>query len=137
MHSSRPKFEFVPESGHLSKETGALLARLASIVESSEDAIISKDLNGTILTWNRGASALYGYAAEEAIGQSINLLVPPDRREEEEAILARLRVGQRVQHFETVRIKKNGVPIHVSLTISPILEGDYDPVTFCYTSLTL
>jgi PAS domain S-box-containing protein len=96
------------------------LARLAAIIESSSDAIISKDLNGTILTWNRGAAAIYGYAAEEAIGRSIHLLVAPDRMAEEEAILARLRDGKRVQHFETVRINKSGLPIHVSLTISPI-----------------
>ena len=97
------------------------LARLAAIIESSSDAIISKDLDGTILTWNRGAAAVYGYAAEEVIGRSIRLLVAPDRMAEEEAILARLREGKRVHHFETVRINKSGLPIHVSLTVSPIL----------------
>jgi PAS domain S-box-containing protein len=105
-------------------KTMAELARLAFIVESSDDAIISEDLDGTILTWNRGAAAIYGYSAEEAIGRSTNLLVPPDRAAEEEAILARIRAGLRTQHFETVRIKKNGIPIDVSLTISPILDEE-------------
>jgi len=97
-------------------------ADLAFIVESSDDAIICEDLNGAILTWNRGAAAIYGYAAEEAIGRSFNLLVPPDRIAEEESILERVRAGQRIQHFETVRIKKSGISIDVSLTISPILD---------------
>jgi two-component system cell cycle sensor histidine kinase/response regulator CckA len=100
----------------------AELYRLASIIESSEDAIVTQDLHGKILTWNRGASAIYGYAAEQMIGRSIQLLAGQDRLNEEEAILARIRAGQRVQHFETVRIKKNGAPVHVSLTISPILD---------------
>ena len=100
------------------------LARLASLVESSEDAIVSKDLDGKILTWNRGAAALYGYSAEEMVGQSIGALVPPDRIAEEERILAQIRAGLRVQHFETVRVQKNGRPIHVSLTISPVRQGN-------------
>ena len=100
----------------------AALARLASLVESSEDAIISKSLDGIVLSWNRGASALYGYTAEEAIGRLIIFLLPPDRLDEEEAILTRIRAGQRVHHFETLRIKKDGTPVHVSLTISPIFE---------------
>jgi PAS domain S-box-containing protein len=104
-------------------EPHGALPRFASIVESSEDAIVSKDLFGTILTWNRGAAAIYGYTAEEMIGQPIHLLVPPDRRDEEESILTRIRAGQRVQHFETVRIRKGGAQLHVSLTISPIREG--------------
>ena len=107
---------------HLSGDELPELRRLASIIDSSEDAIISKDLDGRILTWNRGASAIYGYSAEEMIGRSIKLLAGEDRLDEEEAILARIRAGQRVQHVETVRIKKNGTPIHVSLTISPILD---------------
>ncbi len=98
------------------------LARLASIVESSEDAIIGKDLSGTIVSWNRGAIAVYGYAPQEAIGQSINMLVPLDRADEEQAVLAKIRTGERLQHFETIRVRKNGTPIHVSLTISPVWE---------------
>ncbi len=98
------------------------LARLASIVESSEDAIIGKDLSGTIVSWNRGATAVYGYTPQEAIGQSINMLVPPERADEEQAVLAKIRQGERLQHFETIRVHKGGVPIHVSLTISPVWE---------------
>src|SRR5579871_1048810 len=109
-------------SDSLIAKTLAELAALASIVESSDDAIISKDLNGTILTWNRGAATIYGYAAEEAVGCSIDILLPPDRAAEEEEIIGRIRAGQRIQHFETIRIKKSGVPIDVSLTISPILD---------------
>jgi PAS domain S-box-containing protein len=97
-------------------------ARLASLVESSEDAIISKDLNGTILSWNGGAAALYGYTAEEAIGKPISILLPPDRASEDETILEHIRAGQRMQHFETVRLHKDGKPIDVSLTISPIRQ---------------
>jgi two-component system cell cycle sensor histidine kinase/response regulator CckA len=113
----------MPPDSLLSK-TLAELARLAFIVESSDDAIVSEDLNGTILTWNRGAAAIYGYSAEEAVGRSTNLLAPPDRGGEEESILARIRSGLRIRDFETVRIKKNGIPIDVSLTISPILDGE-------------
>ena len=100
----------------------AELHQFASIVESSEDAIISKDLNGTILTWNRGASDIYGYTAEEMVGQSITVLAGDEQRDEEEQIMARIRAGERVQHFETVRLKKGGTPIDVSLTISPLLD---------------
>jgi two-component system, cell cycle sensor histidine kinase and response regulator CckA len=99
------------------------MARLASIVESSDDAMIGKDLTGTIVSWNRGAEAIYGYAAEEAVGRSINLLVPPERLDEEQQILARIGAGQRIQHFDTVRVRKGGTPIDVSLTISPVWEG--------------
>lgn len=98
--------------------------RFASIIESTEDAIVSKDMNGTILTWNQGAAAIYGYTAEEMVGQSIKLLVPPDRLDEEESILAQIQAGQRVHHFETIRIRKGGAPLHVSLTISPIRDGE-------------
>jgi two-component system, cell cycle sensor histidine kinase and response regulator CckA len=95
----------------------------ASIIDSSEDAVISKDLNGYVLTWNSGATVIYGYTAAEMIGRSISVLAPPDRNGEEAEILAQIRAGRRVQHFETVRIRKDGAPIFVSLTISPILDG--------------
>src|SRR5713226_1058941 len=124
MQSSTSKLTLMPHGDAASEDVVASLARLASIVESSEDAIISQDVDGTILTWNRGAAALYGYTAEEAIGRSMNFLVPEDRSDEEESILAKVRAGRRVQHFETVRIRKNGVRTHVSLTMSPIREGD-------------
>src|SRR5580704_15459751 len=113
------------EEDDLNGEPPGALLRFASIVESSEDAIVSKDLDGIVLTWNRGAAAIYGYTAEEMIGQSIRLLVPPERQDEEESILTRIRAGERVQHFETVRIKKGGARLHVSLTISPIRDGDH------------
>jgi PAS domain S-box-containing protein len=99
-------------------------ARLAAIVQSSDDAMVSKSLDGTILTWNAGAEALFGYTAEEAIGRHITLIIPQDRHEEEQEILAKLRRGERVQHFETVRVAKDGRMIDISLTISPIRSFD-------------
>jgi PAS domain S-box-containing protein len=100
------------------------LARLAAIVESSDDAILSKDLNGIIQTWNAGAERLFGYRAEEAIGQPITLLLPPERIQEEEQILERVLSGQRVEHLETVRVTKDGRPIDVSVTVSPVKDQD-------------
>jgi two-component system CheB/CheR fusion protein len=99
------------------------LARLAAIVESSHDAIISKDLNGIIETWNLGAERLFGYTRQEAIGQSITMLIPPDRIEEEPVILGRIRHGQHVDHYESVRRRKDGRLVDVSLTISPIIDA--------------
>ena len=96
--------------------------RLASIVESSDDAIISKDLNGIINTWNVGATKVFGYSAEEMIGKPMLLLLPPDRLHEEAEILAHLRNGEGIDHFETVRLHKNGQLIRVSVTISPIRD---------------
>jgi PAS domain S-box-containing protein len=98
-------------------------AYLAAIVESSDDAIISKDLNGIVRSWNRGAEAIFGYRAEEMIGRPISVLFPPDRLAEEDDILARLRRGGRVDHFETVRRRKDGRDIDVSLTISPVRDA--------------
>ncbi|HWC95331.1 MAG TPA: PAS domain S-box protein [Candidatus Sulfopaludibacter sp.] len=98
------------------------LNRVASIVESSDDAIVSKTLDGMILTWNRGAESLYGYPAAEAIGRSMTLLIPEDRPNEEADILDRIRRGERVHHFETVRRTKNGKLIDVSVTISPVYD---------------
>ena len=95
---------------------------LGAIVDSSDDAIISKDLNGIITSWNKGAQRMFGYTAEETIGKSITILVPPDRLQEEPAILARLRRGDRVDHFETVRRRKDGVLRDISLTISPVRD---------------
>ena len=100
------------------------LARLAAIVESFDDAILSKDLNGIIQTWNAGAERLFGYRAEEVIGQPITLLLPPERIQEEEQILDRLLGGQRVEHLETVRVAKNGGRIDVSVTVSPLKGED-------------
>ncbi len=98
-------------------------AQLAAIVESSEDAIISKTLDGVIRSWNGGAAHLLGYTAAEAVGQPITLIVPPEYIDEERSILDRLRRGERVEHFETVRVTKDGRRIDVSLTISPLRDG--------------
>ena len=97
-------------------------AYLAAIVESSDDAIIGKSPDGVIQTWNAGAERVYGYKAEEVIGHPMIELLPPDRRHEESDILENLRDGNRVVHFETVRVRKDGAPIEVSLTISPIRD---------------
>lgn len=97
--------------------------RLMALIESSDDAIISKDLGGIIQTWNRGAERLFGYGAEETVGKSITLLIPSDRLEEETSILDRIRKGERVDHYETVRRRKDGTLVHVSLTVSPIVDA--------------
>ncbi|HEY5892538.1 MAG TPA: PAS domain S-box protein [Chthoniobacterales bacterium] len=97
--------------------------RLAAIVESSDDAIISKDLDGVIMTWNNGATQLFGYTAEEAVGQRITMLIPADRQDEEPQILSRILEGERVDHYETVRRRKNGSLVEVSLTVSPIRDA--------------
>ncbi len=98
--------------------------RLAAIVDSSDDAIIGKDLNGTINAWNRGAEKIFGYSAEEATGKSMQMLFPPDIVKEESEILSRIRSGESVEHFETVRVRKDGTKIDVSVTISPIRDGN-------------
>ncbi len=99
-------------------------AQLAAIVESSDDAIISKDLDGIIRTWNAGAQRLLGYRAEEIVGRPITLLLPPERQEEEAEILRRLRRGEYVEHFETVRVARGGRRVEVSATISPLRAAD-------------
>jgi len=99
-------------------------ARLAAIVECSDDAIVSKSLDGVVRSWNAGAERLFGYTAAEAIGQSITIILPPDRLDEERSILERLRRGERIEHFETVRVAKNGRLLNISLTISPIRDGE-------------
>lgn len=96
---------------------------LAAIVASSDDAIVSKNLNGIIQSWNAGAERIFGYTAKEAIGQHITLIIPPDRRSEEDDILARLRRGQKIDHFQTVRWRKDRTLIDVSLTISPVRDA--------------
>src|ERR1700739_3008766 len=96
---------------------------LAAIVESSHDAIVSKSLNGVITSWNKGAERLFGYAAEEAVGQNITLIIPPERRDEERTIVEQLSRGERVDHLETVRMRKDGSLLDVSLTISPMKDA--------------
>lgn len=97
---------------------------LASIVESSDDAIISKNLDGIITSWNKGAERVFGYTAEEAIGQPITMVIPKDRHDEERTILTRIRRGERIDHFETIRQRKHGSLIVVSLTVSPVRNAE-------------
>ena len=102
------------------KEIGEYRSRLASIVDSSEDAIIGKELDGTIISWNRSAERIYGYSAEEVIGRSITIIAPKDRPDEIPGILERVRRGERIEHYETVRVTKDGRHLDVSLSISPL-----------------
>ena len=97
--------------------------RLAAIVESSDDAILSKDLNGIILSWNSGAQRLFGYTTQEVLGKSVTMLIPEDHRDEEPRILERIRRGERVEPYETIRQRKDGSLINVSLTVSPIRDA--------------
>jgi len=96
---------------------------LASIVDSSDDAIVSKTLEGVITSWNGGAERLFGYTAKEAIGQHISMIIPSDRRDEETSILARLSKGERIDHFDTIRLRKDGSKLQISLTISPVRDA--------------
>ena len=96
---------------------------LAAIVDSSDDANISKNLDGVILTWNPAAQRLFGYSEEEAVGQPITIIIPPELRDEEQEILRRLRAGERIDHLETRRITRNGQYVDVSLTISPVRDA--------------
>ena len=106
------------------RESEARYRDLAAIVESSDDAVVSKDLNSIIKSWNRGAERLFGYTADEAIGKPVTMLIPADRHDEEPAILARIRRGERVEHYETIRQRKDGSTIDISLTISPIRDEE-------------
>jgi two-component system CheB/CheR fusion protein len=105
------------------KQAEEAQARLAAIVASSDDAIVSKDLNGVITSWNSGAERLFGYTAREAVGQHITLLIPPDRLDEENVILERIRRAEVVDHFDTVRRRKDGTLFDVSVTVSPIRDS--------------
>ncbi len=97
---------------------------LAAIIESADDAIISKTLDSIITSWNKGAERIFGYTAEEAIGRSVTMLIPEDHPDEEPSIIARLRAGERIEHYETVRVRKDGTLIDISLTVSPIRGPD-------------
>jgi PAS domain S-box-containing protein len=109
---------------HDRKHAALASSLLSAIVESSDDAIISKDLNGVITSWNKGAERLFGYSADEAVGQSIAMLIPLERQDEEPAILARLRRGERVEHFQTIRVRKDGSRMNISLTVSPVKDAE-------------
>jgi PAS domain S-box-containing protein len=104
-------------------QTEQTAQRLAAVVDSSQDAIISKDLDGVIATWNGGAEKLFGYTAQEMIGKSIAILIPADRPDEETEILGRIRRGERIEHYETVRLRKDGTLVDISLTVSPIKDA--------------
>ena len=95
----------------------------AAIIQSSHDAILSKNLDGVIMTWNQGAEELFGYTAEEAVGKSVTMLIPRERHDEEPAILSRIRRGEYIDHYETVRQRKDGSLIDISLTVSPIKDS--------------
>src|SRR5215469_12476798 len=113
-------FRIVAERQH----SDLVARRLAAIVDNSEDAIIGKDLNSIITSWNKGAERIFGYSAEEMIGTSIMRLIPLERQAEEEEILSRIKRGDRYDHFDTIRVTKDGRQLHVSLTISPIKDAN-------------
>ncbi len=105
------------------KQAEEALARLAAIVTSSDDAIVSKNLDGIVMSWNRAAERLFGYTADEMIGQPISRLIPEERHNEEPAILERLRRGEAITHYETIRCKKDGTRLHISLSVSPMVNA--------------
>src|SRR5262245_41160344 len=104
------------------KQAEDTMGQLVAIVESSDDAIVSKDLNGVIMSWNKGAEKLFGYSAEEVIGKSIMIVIPPDREDEEKRVLESIRRGEKIDHYETVRRRKDGAPVEISLTVSPLRD---------------
>jgi PAS domain S-box-containing protein len=106
------------------QQLGEYRARLAAIIDSSEDAILSKDLDGIIISWNRGAEHIYGYTSNETVGQSISLIVPKDRPEEIPQILARVRRGENIEHYESVRVAKDGRLLDMSISISPLRDAN-------------
>ena len=100
-------------------------ALLASIVDSSDDAIVSKTPDGAITSWNRAAELIYGYSAEEVLGKPISIVTHPDRPHEMDEILRRIRMGERVEHYETLRVRKDGTTISISLSVSPIYDAQH------------
>jgi two-component system CheB/CheR fusion protein len=105
------------------ERANVIASHFQAIVGSSDDAIISKDLNGIIRTWNKGAEKIFGYTADEAVGKSVTILIPPDHQDEEPGILARIRAGESIDHYETVRVRKDKQLINISLSVSPIKDG--------------
>ena len=107
----------------MSQQPGGIeLRHLASVIEFSDDAIVSKDLNGVIKSWNRAAERMFGYTSDEAVGRSIRMIIPADRQDEEDSVLARIRRGESVGNFETLRRRKDGTTIPISLTVSPVRD---------------
>ncbi len=119
---SRPMILLSFHDVSIRKEVEAANARLSAIVQSSEDAILSKDLDGIIRSWNQGAEKIFGYTSDETVGKPVTILIPADRANEEPAILERIRRGDRIDHYETVRRRKDGSLIEISLTVSPIID---------------
>jgi PAS domain S-box-containing protein len=111
-----------PAEGDESRSRDRAAQHYAAIVESSDDAILSKDLNGVITSWNSSAQRLFGYTADEAVGRSVTILIPSDRQNEEPMILERVRRGERIEHYETVRQRKDGSFVDISITVSPIKD---------------
>ena len=107
----------------MARSSTSFQSLLTAIVQSSDDAIVSKDLNSIVTSWNPAAERMFGYTAEEMIGRSIRAIIPEDRQYEEDDVIARVRSGQAVDHFETVRKRKDGALIDVSLTISPVRDA--------------
>jgi two-component system CheB/CheR fusion protein len=123
--SSDPRIDVaIPEPDGPQKPITRLSAArlLASIVENSDDGIVSKDLNGIVTSWNQGAERIFGYTAKEMIGTPILTIIPPDRHDEEPDILRRIRQGERIEHYETVRRRKDGSLVDVSITVSPVKD---------------
>ena len=105
------------------QKTQLAIGQLHAVAETSQDAIITKDINGIITSWNKGAELVFGYEADEVIGKPINILIPPERLDEEPSILERIRGGQRIEHYETVRQRKDGTLIDISLSVSPLADA--------------
>jgi PAS domain S-box-containing protein len=122
-HSDSVTQSLLDELPSLRLKVDKAMGLLAAIVDSSDDAIISKSLDGIITSWNAGAERLFGYTAKEAVGQHISLIIPANRRNEETIILERLRRGERIDHFDTVRVRKDGTTLDISLTISPVRDS--------------
>src|SRR5947207_4210604 len=114
------EFEEIPASPETTPD--GILSLLSAIIDSSDDAIVSKTLDGTISSWNRAAEKMFGYTAAEAIGRNIRLIIPSERLSEEDEVLRRIRRGEKVDHFETVRQAKDGHRLDISVTISPVKD---------------
>ncbi len=113
----------MPQEERVEVDAREINERLAAIVEAADDAIIAKDLNAIVTSWNPGAERLYGYTAAEMIGKSMTMLEPPERSGEIASIMARIKNGERIAHFETVRIRKDGTRVSISKSVSPIRNG--------------
>ena len=119
---SMPQKDPFPNPSHAAEQTRLDHFHLAATVDLSDDPIISHDLNGIIITWNQAAARLYGYEADEIVGQSILRLTPPELHEEEVQILRKLQAEERIDHYETVQLRKNGETLSISFTVSPVIN---------------